>query len=351
MMFRLVSLLLVVVVLSLLYSEGTEQVGARNVTEPKCPSRKRNLAASTGQICQRACERRGCSKSRKCVCDGECGMSCVSTGLSCPWPMAIDNAETNLTQESSMFGDLMEVTCKPGFRTANGQEVAVSRCQGDGKWSFTAPCDDALNSSAICNPPLEIGNGYHDDGPYAIGKKVHYWCDYGYQLEGAETLLCQENHEWSHTAPACHPVTCSRPATIPEATLVAVHQSEYPVGTVIYYLCNRDFFLDGSNRVVCLVNGTWSQLPFCRARCPILAQRSRIIYKEQMLWVYEIPNGLVHHGEPVIFFCRSQNKTCSYKAQSRCFDGVLRLPDCYDEPTYLQYHLFPKRVVSEIPAC
>ncbi|CAI5790794.1 Hypothetical predicted protein [Podarcis lilfordi] len=345
------SLLFLALLAVLWFSQGSGQVGVRNLTDPKCPLRKKNFTMLTGQTCQKNCERRRCSKSRKCECDGECGMSCISTGLRCAWPVTIDNAETQLVQESTMFGDLMEVTCKAGFLMADGQEVAISRCQGDAKWSFTLPCEDALNPPSHCKSPPEIENGSHEGGPYNTGREVHYWCDYGYRLEGPSSLLCQENEEWSHAAPTCHPVTCSRPPNIAEATLVAVHQSEYPVGTVIYYLCNKDFLLDGSNRVVCLENGNWSQLPYCRARCPITAKRSRMIYQGRKLWVYEIPDGLVHHGEIVTFFCRSENKTCSFTADSQCFDGVLKMPDCYDEPTYLQYHLFPKRVVSEIPAC
>nr|XP_028558113.1 sushi, von Willebrand factor type A, EGF and pentraxin domain-containing protein 1-like isoform X2 [Podarcis muralis] len=287
---RIMSSLLFLALLAVLwFSQGSGQVGVRNLTDPKCPLRKKNFTMLTGQTCQKNCERRRCSKSRKCECDGECGMSCIST--------------------------------------------------------------DARNPPSHCKSPPEIENGSHEGGPYNTGREVHYWCDYGYRLEGPSSLLCQENEEWSHAAPTCHPVTCSRPPNIAEATLVAVHQSEYPVGTVIYYLCNKDFLLDGSNRVVCLENGNWSQLPYCRARCPITAKRSRMIYQGRKLWVYEIPDGLVHHGEIVTFFCRSENKTCSFTADSQCFDGVLKMPDCYDEPTYLQYHLFPKRVVSEIPAC
>ncbi|XP_060636401.1 beta-2-glycoprotein 1-like [Anolis sagrei] len=350
-MIRLAAVLLMLVVPSLLLLEDSGQTGVKNMKDPKCPPRKKNFAALTGHICQRSCERRSCSKHRNCVCDGDCGLSCIPTGLSCPWPVMIDNAETQVAQESNMFGDFMRVTCHPGFIMDHGQDVAMSRCQGDGKWSFTAPCEDILNLSSVCKPPPEIENGFYEGGPYKVGKEVTYECNYGYQLEGASTLLCQENEEWSHAAPTCRPVNCSQPPNIAHATLVAVHKPEHPVGTVIYYLCNKDFYLDGSERVVCLENGSWSQLPHCRARCPISAQRSRVIYNGHKLWINEIPSGLVHHGETVKFFCRGQNKTCSFEAESQCFDGVLKTPDCYDEPTYLQYHLFPKRVVSEIPAC
>ncbi|KAL8176736.1 UNVERIFIED_CONTAM: hypothetical protein K2H54_038042 [Gekko kuhli] len=346
------TLLLLLLVLSPLCSEGAEQIAAQNTTTLKCPSQKRCAAELRGQKCLKSCERspHQC-KHRPCLCDGACGLSCVSPDFCCPWPVTIDNAETRLAQESNTFGSFMEVTCEPGFMMADGQKVAMSRCQGDKKWSFTMPCEDATTSSSLCKPPPEIENGYHEDGPYKIGTEVHYWCKSGYHLEGVSTLLCQENQEWSHKVPVCQRVNCSRPADIPEGTVVTVDKSEYPVGTVIYYLCKRNFYLDGPNRGVCLKNGSWSQPPFCRARCPILARRSRVVYKGQKLWTDDIPEQQVHHGESVTFFCRSENKTCSFQAESQCFDGVLKLPSCYDEPTYLQYHLFPRRVVSEIPAC
>ncbi|XP_058038570.1 protein lev-9-like [Ahaetulla prasina] len=348
----LVSLLLLLLLLfSCQISEGSKHVEARNITETNCPSRKKNSAVRTGHVCQRSCERRQCSRTRKCECDGKCGLSCISPALRCPWPVTVDNAETHLAQESHVFGDFMTVTCQSGYRILDGQEMSVSRCQGDGKWSVTARCEEVFTFANVCKPPPEIENGNHENGPYTIGKEILYMCKSGYWLQGSNSLRCQENEEWSDNAPTCHPVTCSRPPNIAQSTLVAVHQSEYPVGTVIYYLCQKDFFLDGSNRVICLKNGTWSNLPYCRARCPVIVQRSRMIYNGHKVWAYEIPNGFVHHGETITFFCRSQNKTCNFEVESHCYDGVLKIPDCYDEPTYLQYHLFPKRVVSEIGAC
>ncbi|XP_077170066.1 beta-2-glycoprotein 1-like [Paroedura picta] len=345
-------LLLVVVVLFHPFLEGAEQIAARNATVSKCSSRKRSAGELRGQICLKSCERNPLQcKHRQCLCDGACGLSCVLPDLRCPWPMAVDNAETRLAQGSNTFGNFMEVTCKPGFRMADGQKGSLSRCQGDKKWSFTAPCEDVSTPPSLCEPLPEIENGYHGDGPYRIGREVRYWCKFGYRLEGASTLLCQENQEWSQRVPICQPVRCPRPAPIAQGTVVTVDRFEYPVGTVIYYLCKREFYLDGPNRGVCLENGSWSQPPSCRARCPILARRSRVVYNGRKLWIDEIPEHQIHHGESITFFCRSQNKTCSFQAESQCFDGVLKLPPCYDEPTYLQYHLFPRRVVSEIPAC
>ncbi|XP_073178179.1 beta-2-glycoprotein 1-like isoform X1 [Lepidochelys kempii] len=257
-----------------------------------CPARREASAEGMGQTCQRTCTQdRDCSGRRQCLCDGACGLSCV------------------------IPGDL-------------------------------AP-------SSFCSPPPETDNGFHSGASYRAGGEVRYKCKRGYRLEGPETIRCQENQEWSGPTPTCHPVFCPPPGDIAEGYLVAVEKAQYRAGELVYYLCKRSYLLDGTNRVTCRGNGTWSPRPFCRARCVVPAQRSRVLYQGRKLWIQEIPEGRVQHGEIVTFYCRSQNQTqsCSYPAPSHCFDGLLPLPACYDEPTWLQYKLFPKRVVSEIRPC
>ncbi|OCT73193.1 hypothetical protein XELAEV_18036172mg [Xenopus laevis] len=196
-----------------------------------CPTRKEN---PVGQTSQKAYTQHGdCAGKHKRLCDGDCGMSCI-----------LENAKTRLAKESKNFGDEMSVTCQSGFKMATGQEMALSRCQGDRKWSLTAACDETF-----CPPPPEIKDGY----------------------------------------------------------LVAVKKQEYEVSEVIYYLCQKTFYLD--------------------VQCKIPAKRSRVLYNGKKLWITEIPEALVTHSEEVKFFCRNKNQQCSYPAPSRCFDGVLTLPE------------------------
>ncbi|XP_074872131.1 beta-2-glycoprotein 1-like [Carettochelys insculpta] len=321
-----------------------------------CPIRREEPVERAGQTCQRSCRQdQDCSGQRQCLCDGSCGLSCVTPNRSCPWPVQVENAETHLTQVSHSFGALMEVTCHPGFSMSKGQRSELSRCQGDRKWSWTEPCEWDLSPSSFCRPPPEIDNGSRSGPPYRPGREVQYKCKRGYRLEGSATLRCQDNQEWSGPTPTCHPVFCPPPGDIAEGYLVAVKKAQYRAGELVYYLCKRNYLLDGTNRVTCQDNGTWSPQPFCRARCAVLAQRSRVLYQGRKLWVTEIPEGLVQHGENVTFYCRQQNQTqrqsCSYPTPERCLDGVLPLPACYEEPTWLQYMFFPKRVVSEIRPC
>ncbi|XP_029441580.1 beta-2-glycoprotein 1-like isoform X2 [Rhinatrema bivittatum] len=319
---------------------------------PPCLLAREGLAEAMGQSCQKSCLRdRDCSGKRRCLCDGNCGMSCVTPSRTCPWPVQLDHAETRLPAETHHFGDQMEVSCRPGFQMPDGWNSAMSRCQGDRKWSTTAPCQAELDAENTCGPPPVPANGFHVGFSWQPGSSVQYICKERYQLEGKSVNLCLENLQWSDPAPTCREVFCPPPGEIENGHLVAVERTQYKVSEVIYYLCKRSFFLDGPNRVTCQRNGSWSETPACRAQCKIPVQRSRVVYQGKKLWIGEVPEGQVQHLHTVAFFCRNQNQSCSYQAVSRCFDGELALPDCYNEPTWLQYTLFPKKVVSEIRSC
>ncbi|XP_056399029.1 protein lev-9-like isoform X2 [Hyla sarda] len=261
-------------------------LGDQDVTD-LCPTRKKN---PIGHTCQKTCTKaQDCPRKRlKCLCDGECGMSCITPRSSCPWPVILENANTSLKQETWNFGDQMLVHCHPGYKMANGQEMAQSRCQGDKKWSVTAPCDVV----STCKDPPSIENGYFEKKGHLIeGAVIEYKCNAGYRLEGPVFTECLENKTWSNNA------------------------------------------------------------PICITRCKVPVQRSQVIYRGQKVWVTEIEESLVHHSETVKFFCQNRTQACSYTAASQCFDGELQHPECYKEPTWVQYTFFPKNLVSEIPLC
>ncbi|XP_039596884.1 beta-2-glycoprotein 1-like [Polypterus senegalus] len=317
-----------------------------------CP--ERSLTDSRERLCLKACTQDSdCPNRRKCLCDGECGLSCVAPGRTCLWPLSIPHATSSLLSKFPSFSARAEVRCNPGFKTAEGGAQLIMRCQGDRKWSGLEPycLAEATIPSVSCPNPGRLEHGYISGSLLTVGAVIQYSCNPGYQLEGTSENVCLENATWEREPPQCLQVYCPPPLEISEGYLVAVQKRQYEAGEVIYYLCKKGFLLDGSNRVTCQLNGNWSKTPFCRARCPIPAHRSRVLYGGEKVWIVDIPEGLVSHGEMVSFFCRKKPEDCSYPIQSECFDGNLALPSCYEEPTWLQYKLFPKRVVSEIPAC
>ncbi|KAM9852647.1 beta-2-glycoprotein 1-like [Aulostomus maculatus] len=322
-----------------------------------CPERL--LGEERRRACPRPCKADGdCGVKRQCLCDGQCGLSCVAPGRVCLWPLPpSDNAVVRLLSPTPTFSALLEVRCKPGFTLPNGLDATIRRCQGDRQWSGDEPiCTEAQSPDAItartCPLPEEVINTFSIQGDAAFGTSIRYSCLSGADIVGSSENFCQDNQTWQYPHPICKKVYCQPPQEVEQGYVVAVQKTEYDVGFDIHYLCKKNFQLDGPQKVTCLPNGSWSALPpYCRARCLIPAERSRVIINGLKRWAFDITDAMVRHGENVTFYCKHLDKQCSFTATQRCFDGKLKQPACYLEPTWLQYKLFPHRLVSEIEAC
>ncbi|XP_053744214.1 beta-2-glycoprotein 1-like [Synchiropus splendidus] len=322
-----------------------------------CPERL--LGDERRRSCPRPCRTdRDCGNKRQCLCDGQCGLSCVAPGRTCPWPLpSSDNAVARLLSPTHSFSALLEVRCKPGFMLPNGLDTTIRRCQGDRQWSGdkpvcteTQPSEPSLVSS--CPLPEEVMDTFIIQGDAAVGTSIRYSCLSGAGIVGSSENFCQDNATWQYPHPICEKVYCQPPREVEQGYVVAVQKTEYEVGFDIHYLCKKNFLLDGPQKVTCLPNGSWSASPpHCRARCLIPAERSRVLIGGQKRWPFDITDAMVHHGETVTFFCKHPRKQCGYTSTQVCLDGKLQSPACYLEPTWLQYKLFPHRLVSEIDAC
>ncbi|XP_063054101.1 beta-2-glycoprotein 1-like [Engraulis encrasicolus] len=334
------------------------------VAAEECP--ERILGNERKRNCPRNCKKdKDCGAKRQCLCDGQCGLSCVVPSRTCPWPLPPgNNSEAHLLSPTPSFSALLEVRCLAGYAMDNGLDAAIRRCQGDRQWSGDEPVCTAMASP----PPLEVEEEHEEPvascelpepdvslvivaGKPTVGATISYSCPTGYVLVGNSENVCHSNQTWHFPHPICQRMFCSPPAEVENGYLVAVQRKEYDVDDTIYYLCKKTYALDGPNKVTCLSNGSWSAIPFCRARCPIPAERSRIIIDGPKRWPFDVTDGVVQHGDNVTFFCKHPRKQCSYTAMETCFDGQLQAPSCYIEPTWLQYKLFPHRLVSEIDSC
>ncbi|XP_030639346.1 beta-2-glycoprotein 1-like [Chanos chanos] len=325
----------------------------------QCP--ERILGNERKRMCPKKCQQdKDCGNKRQCLCDGQCGLSCVVPGRTCPWPLSPgNNSIAVLLSPTPSFSALMEVRCILGYAMPSGLDATIRRCQGDRQWSGNEPvCTGGLvklgggvGSDLSCALPEDEEGLLQVKGSVTVGSTIQYHCSPGSELVGNSENVCQEDQTWLHPHPICRRVYCPPPVEVDRGYLVAVQRKEYEVGDTIYYLCKKTFLLDGPNQVTCLPNGTWSLVPACRARCPIPAQRSRVIVGGVKRWPYDLTDGVVQHGENVTFFCKHPQKQCSFTATQTCFDGQLNAPSCYLDPTWLQYKLFPHRLVSEIDPC
>uniref|UniRef100_A0A1A7WYY3 Beta-2-glycoprotein 1 n=2 Tax=Iconisemion striatum TaxID=60296 RepID=A0A1A7WYY3_9TELE len=322
-----------------------------------CPERL--LGEERRRTCPRSCRSdQDCGNKRQCLCDGQCGLSCVVPGRTCPWPLPLsEDSEARLLSPTHSFSALLEVRCKPGFTLPGGLDVTVRRCQGDRQWSGdepictgTQPPEHAAGQK--CPLSAEVRDTFSIQGDASVGTSIRYSCLSGAGVVGTTENFCQDNQTWQHPHPICRKVFCLPPREVEQGYVVAVQKTEYEVGFDIHYLCRKNYRLDGPQKITCLSNGSWSASPpHCRARCVIPAERSRVVIAGVKRWPFDVTDAMVPHGENVTFYCKHPQKQCSFTAAQTCFDGKLRTPACYLEPTWLQYKLFPHRLVSEIEAC
>uniref|UniRef100_A0A3Q1B765 Beta-2-glycoprotein 1 n=1 Tax=Amphiprion ocellaris TaxID=80972 RepID=A0A3Q1B765_AMPOC len=328
--------------------------GVFGVTPGSCP--ERILGEERRRTCPRTCKAdQDCGSKRQCLCDGQCGLSCVAPGRTCPWPLPqSERSEARLLSPTHSFSALLEVRCKPGFTLPSGLDATIRRCQGDRQWSGDEPiCTESpLAAAPTCPLPQEVTNTFSIEGAAVAGTSIRYSCLSGAEIVGSSENFCQENQTWQYPHPICKKVFCQPPEEVERGYVVAVQKTEYEVGFDIHYLCKKNFLLDGPQKITCMSNGSWSAAPpHCRARCLIPAERSRVVIGGVKRWPFDVTDAMVPHGENVTLFCKHPQKQCSFGAAEICFDGNLQPPACYLEPTWLQYKLFPHRLVSEIEAC
>ncbi|XP_078062689.1 beta-2-glycoprotein 1-like [Mustelus asterias] len=323
------------------------------VGDVRCAPRSLVPAIRRGQSCSKSCvDDRDCLK-RQCLCDGACGLSCVSPNRPCPWPVSVDNARVRLTSGSQpTFGQWLEVTCLPGFRMPGGLTVSEHRCQADRNWSGSVPaCKVAGGGALPCGEPPMMSEGFYQVLEPGPRHTVRYSCHPGYRLNGAEYNNCLENGIWARAAPNCRPIYCRPPSEIEHGVRVAVEKSRYRVGETVYYLCRKGYVTDGSNKVLCTQQGTWTTKPLCQAPCRVAVHRSRVLYQGRKVWINTLPGGRVRHLEGLEFYCLAAGQDCSYRVKTQCLNGNLPIPECYQESSWVRYSLFHWKVVSEMKEC
>ncbi|KAJ8002099.1 hypothetical protein DPEC_G00176280 [Dallia pectoralis] len=205
------------------------------------------------------------------------------------------------------------------------QGASTIECLANGEWSEPPPKCLPLHCGM---PPIPAHGRIVYDGLYygntiVFGSGVTYECRPPFVLVGRERGTCSYNGEWTEP-PKCKLVTCPPPTNITNGYMTSDVIWELGYKDTVRYGCNLHYVLDGPVEIECLKTGTWSNKPVCRAPCSIELTETHYIRNTHL-------TDKTPHNGIINVHCINKNAKCRYAVQSQCIDGEAHIPECLKE--------------------
>ncbi|KAG2466627.1 SVEP1 protein, partial [Polypterus senegalus] len=198
---------------------------------------------AVGSDCDKNSECHNTYGSYTCTCrhpyTGD-GKNCTEP-VKCPNPGSLEFGLVNGTDFTA--GQKVYFSCKEGYHLIGSTHIT---CSEFGIWSEHAPHCQVVN----CGKPTIPENAIMKGSDYTYGNKVIF------RLQGPSSLICESMEKWNDTAPVCKVVSCEKPPTLANASIVG---NKFTVGSNITYVCNEGHTLLGQESKECLPSGEWSQ--------------------------------------------------------------------------------------------
>ncbi|XP_076814212.1 sushi, von Willebrand factor type A, EGF and pentraxin domain-containing protein 1-like isoform X2 [Clavelina lepadiformis] len=169
-----------------------------------------------------------------------------------------------------LYKDKGTLKCATGFQlSAEVDEIKFS-CQADRSWSYDfmdVQCDAVacerlrgIENGDMTVIPTIREKGYVDvlasQGSFTYQTRLSFTCNSGYDLVGAESIICTSSRMWSDNVPRCTPVKCLDPPDITNAYLTTF---EHTFGQNAIYDCKDGHQLTSSGNVrTCKADGNFS---------------------------------------------------------------------------------------------
>lgn len=241
------------------------------VNSEDCPHRKENIQRK----CQKPCAVETCKSKRKdCLCDGDCGLSCINKNLKCETIAKIKFGSVQIIPYNR-FGAIAKYTCYEGYEL-HGKQARVRVCQGDGKWSLQPPECRFRNNQSLqekrekteCGYAPVVSHAHHDGDSkqtsFPIGIMLQYTCDAGTTSNDNDITRawCVGEGIWVGPKMTCGSAGCPRPPPIDNGRITEPFRNNF--GDKLMYECDNGYYLTGRQHRLCLANGTWDgQEPSC----------------------------------------------------------------------------------------
>ncbi|NXL10815.1 LYAM2 protein, partial [Mesembrinibis cayennensis] len=165
------------------------------------------------------------------------------------------------------WGTTCEFTCEEGF-TLTGP--AILQCGSSGAWDRQQPSCAAVRCEAVTWPEEGFVTCDHAPADLTYRSRCDFHCSEGYVLDGASSVECTVQGQWSEPVPKCKAVTCPALEMPAHGAVNCSHPSgELTWGTTCEFTCEEGFTLTGPAILQCGSSGAWDrQQPSCAAvRC------------------------------------------------------------------------------------
>lgn len=168
-----------------------------------------------------------------------------------------------IQSEGNHIGQKIYYSCPKGF-ILNGTNT--SECLADGKWSSDVPVCEPIFCSPIETTDMHL---IVSDSNASYEAVAQFRCQWGYKLQGAESIFCQIDGRWSAPVPTCLEIRCLPPAVPLNGRLIEeTNPGTYTVGSIVQFACNKRHQLVGAETLICEENAIWSSAsPYCKALC------------------------------------------------------------------------------------
>ncbi|XP_069486723.1 sushi domain-containing protein 1 [Ambystoma mexicanum] len=270
------------------------------------------------------------SSTSTCTADGKWeGASLVCKEIDCGPPPVVARSKIAMGY-TTVFGSKAQYSCVEGFRSNTGTNV--SACTEQGIWETPSLICKAVDCG---EPPLFLNTVALRHSSTIFGSVVVYECRHGYATEGGNTTaVCNARGEWEGAAPVCRAVECGLPPAFRNAQAVPHCNTTY--GSVVIYECQYGYTMEGGNTIaVCNARGQWEGAdPVCRAvdcgQAPLFLNalarpHSNTTYGSAI--VYECRHGYTLEDG-------NTSAVCNARGQWEGADPLCRAVDCGPPPPF-----------------
>ncbi|KAI3368816.1 hypothetical protein L3Q82_025802, partial [Scortum barcoo] len=224
--------------------------------------------------------------------------------VQCPALQGLENGVVNCGDNADMrfsFGNTCNFSCADGYRLVGPSAVT---CTSAATWNEIPHCEGeeahfTFNQTKFCTiekhflvvclcekknmlnifnfPVLAIICQNPEGEAHLVTQcsepltelrpdsNCSFSCEAGFELQGAHTLHCSEDGQWSKAIPTCKAMRCPL-LEAPENGHVNCSHSEPVYNSQCSFTCNKDYSLEGHDLLICDRHGNWTgEKPICQA--------------------------------------------------------------------------------------